>query len=370
MSRIDSTQRAGWRGTLLMGLAIVVALAVVVHPLRRYVVEPRRQALLGGHELPGRRLALASQFGFATVSGASVRLVPGRPALELGDLPMQAVTLILGGFRGPYVVWLWINVEEEKHRKVHFDLMDRYTKIAALQSDYPQMWTIHAWNMAYNISAQWQSLERKYQWIRRAVEFLHEGYRLNPHSADIMAQMGHIYSHKLGRSQEAAYFRRRVREDEGRSAFLIAYEWFDAARRADDQYGTLQHSLGKAATFSQACHSLTFYAQELTQGAYDAFAASVEARQAGRDAEARRAYDAGCRQLADAAGAWVWAQREWYDHTIRFEKEQAPTMLLNIYKRFHNEAAEAADQMESLRKDLTYDNLPEQLQQMHRPEIK
>ncbi|MBE3069126.1 MAG: hypothetical protein IMZ66_02710, partial [Planctomycetes bacterium] len=254
-----------WR-TALMAVAIVVAMAAVVHPLRRYVVEPRRQALLGNVEPSGRRLALASQFGFSTAAGVAVRLVPGSSSLELADLPAQAVTVILGGFRGPYVVWLWMKVEDEKHRKIHFDLLDRYTKIAALQSDYPDMWVFHVWNIVWNVPVQWQSIERKYQWIRRGIEFLGEGYRKNPHSAAIMAEMGRIYSEKVGRSQEAYYYRRRVREDEGRSAFLIAYEWYDRARKANDQYGTLgPRSLGKPVVYSQACHALSYYATELLQ---------------------------------------------------------------------------------------------------------
>lgn len=358
------------RRTALMALAIVVAMAVVVHPLRRYVVEPRRQALLGNVEPPGRRLALASQFGFSTAAGVAVRLVPGSSSLELADLPAQAVTVILGGFRGPYVIWLWMKAEDEKQRKIHFDLLDRYTKIAALQSDYPDMWVFHVWNIVWNVPVQWQSIERKYQWIRRGIEFLNEGYRKNPHSAAIMAEMGRIYSEKVGRSQEAYYYRRRVREDEGRSAFLIAYEWYDRARKANDQYGTLgPRSLGKPVIYSQACHALSYYATELLQETYDAFQKSVEARAAGREAEARAAADTGFAKLAQAEGAWNWARREWYDQAVRFEKEGTPGVLLEVYKRFYAEADVWAQQTAALRKDVTYENLPEVLTRMKRPEI-
>ena len=115
MNAGGSPTRAGRRTTLVGLLLVAAVLAGVVFPLRRYVVEPRRQRLLGEHETPGRRLALCSQYGFSTAAGASVRILPGRPTLELSDLPSKAVTLILGGFRGPYVVYLWIKVEEEKH---------------------------------------------------------------------------------------------------------------------------------------------------------------------------------------------------------------------------------------------------------------
>jgi hypothetical protein len=366
----DDMPREGLRRTVLYGLVLVALMAGVVYPLRRYVVEPRRQALLGYRESPGRRLALASQFGFDTAAGDPVRLVPGAPARDLADLPGEAVTLILGGFRAPYVVYLWMKVEDEKQQKVHFDLIDRYTKIAALQSDYPQMWVFHAWNMAWNVSVQWQSPERKYQWIRRAIDFLKEGYRKNPHSPEIMAEMGRIYSEKLGRSQEASFYRARVLEDEGRSTFLAAYEWYDRARRATDRYGSSGHSLSKPVLYSQACHALSYYAAEMTQQAYDALRKSLEARRAGREADARASFDRGRDRLAQAAGAWQWARREWYDHAVRFEREGASTLLLDIYKRFYDESDNAATQVESLRSELTYDNLPDVFAKMHRPEIK
>ena len=224
--------------TVLSWLVLVGILAGLVHPLRRHI-ESKRQDLLGRHESPGWRLAQAAQFGMATASGTSVRIVPGAPLLELADLPAQAVTLILGGFRGPYVVWLWVQAEQEKQANLHFDLIDRYTKIAALQSEYAEVWSDLGWNLAWNLSVQWHSLDRKYQWIRRAVEFLQEGNRKNPRNAEIMAALGRIYSEKLGRSEEASYYRPRVRQDDGRSTFLIAYEWYDRARKANDRYGTL-----------------------------------------------------------------------------------------------------------------------------------
>jgi len=369
MSASGSGTRPPRRGTVLLVLAIVVGLVAVVHPLRRWVVEPRRQALIGHRESPGRRLAQASQFGFATASGASIRLVPGRPLLKVSDLSAQAVTLILGGFRGPYVMWLWVKVEEDKHKKVHFDLIDRYTRIAMLQSDYPQVWTFLAWNLAWNLPVQWQSLERRYQWIRRAIEFLGEGFRKNPHSAHVASDMGRIYSEKLGRSQEAEYYRRRVREEFGRSVFLVAYEWYDLARQVNERHNSLGRGLGKSVMYRQACHNLSYYAKELTQEVYDAFAESVKARAGGRDADARKAYETGIRTLDEAIKAWKWAWRDWHDETLRFEKEEIMAMQLEIFRKFRADAEKTTRQLETLRNQLTYENLPETFQRMQRPEI-
>ncbi len=365
----DSRTRPGRRTTLVGLLVVAVVLAGVVFPLRRYVVEPRRQRLLGEHETPGRRLALCSQFGFSTAAGASVRILPGRPTLELSDLPSKAVTLILGGFRGPYVVYLWVRVEEEKHEKVHFDLIDRYTKIAALQSDYPEMWVFHGWNLAWNVSVQWQSMERKYQWIRRGAEFMREGHRQNPRSARILTELGRLYSEKLGKSQEAFYYRERVREEEGRSPFLIAYEWYDLARKVNDRYDSLGRGLSEPVVYSQACHNLSYYATALTQRAYDAFQQSMDAREDAREDEARQAFARGMGLLDRAVDAWAWARREWHDQAIRFEQEATVAGLIEVYRRFHDEADAAHKSLADLRERLTYETLPEIFPQMERPKI-
>ena len=352
--------------TLLYGLVLVLLAAFAVHPLRTYV-EAKRQALLGRNEAPGRRLALASQFGFDAAAGDPFRLVPGAPETNIEDLPGEAVTLILGGFRGPYVIWLWTKVEEEKQKKIHFDLLDRYSKIAALQSDYPEVWAFHYWNMLWNITVQWQSPERKYQWIRLGIRFLKEGYRRNPHSADIMLEMGRGYLLKVGHSQESAYYLKRVKEDEGRSAFLAAYEWFDRTRKAGDRYGTLHES--KVVSYSQACHALQYYAIETTQEAHDEFQASMDARKAGREDESRKRFEAAQKRLAEATGAWQWTCREWRAHISRFEKEGASPGLMTNYRRFLSAAEFSGKQLESLQSELTYENLPQIMQQIPRPTL-
>jgi hypothetical protein len=220
--------------------------------------------------------------------------------------------------------------------------------------------------MGWNVSVQWQSLDRKYEWIRRAIEFGTEGYRRNPRNAEIMAEIGRVYSDKLGRSQEAPYYRQRVKEDEGRSTFLVAYEWYDRARKANDRYQTLRHGLSKVVTYSQAPHSVTCYATELTLDGFALLGRSVDLQEAGRQEEARDAYRRGLALVAEAqppagsgkSGAWAWARREWEDHALRFEKEGVPASLITNYHRFFTEAGEASAALEAFQAALTYENLP------------
>ena len=348
--------RQGGR-TALYALALLILLAGVIHPLRHYVVEPRRQAVLGNREPAARRLALASQFGFTTTAGTRVRLVPGQSETELRDLPTQAVTLILGGFRGPYVIWLWMSVEEEKTKRRHFNLIDRYTKIAALQADYPSVWVFHIDNLVWNVPVQFQSPEIRYQWIRTGIEFGSEGYRLNPHDAQIMAEIGRVYSDKLGHAQEAAYYRKRVKEDEGRSTFLIAYEWYDRARRANERHETLLHGLTKAVVYSQAPHNLSYFAAETTLAGYDSLKECLDLRRT-RPEAARAALALGLKEVREAEPEWEWARREWRAQIVRFEDAGIAPTLIEAWRRFFNESDSAAKGLHALQAELTYDNLP------------
>ncbi len=362
------TMPGAGRRTLVYAIVLALLVACVVYPVRRYVVEPRRQLLLGNYDVPGRRLAMASEFGFDVAAGSSVRMVPGQALRDLSDVPTEAATVILGGFRGPYVVWLWMKAQDEKQKKVHFDLLDRYRQIAILQSEYPQVWTFLAWDIGWNESVQWQSPEQRYQWICRAAEFLKEGARRNPHSVEILGNMGWIYAEKLGHSQESAYYRKRVKEDEGQSTFLIAYEWYDRARKAGDRYGDLGHGFSRPVQYSQACHAVSYYATELTQDAYDDLAASVAARKAGRIEEADRKFRQGKQEMEEAKRAWEWAYTEWDDHIKRFAGEVTLGMG-DAYKKFLHEADEWTKSLGAALGEMTPENVSDVLAKIKRPEF-
>jgi hypothetical protein len=351
-------------------LILSLLMATVVYPIRRYVVEPQRESLLGRHQTPALRLALASEFGFDMASGCTIRMVPGEPLRNLGDLPTDTATVLIGGFRGPYVVWLWVKSQEERQSKGHLNLINRYRQIAALQSDYPVVWTFLTWDVGWNVSVQWQSQEQRYHWVRLAIEFLNEGARKNPHSVEILGQMGWIYAEKLGHSQEAPFFRKRIKEDEGRSTFLIAYEWYDRARKAGDRYGDLGHGFSRPVQYSQACHAVTYYATETTQDAYDTLAAAAEAHKAGRTDEAALKFAEGRKQMDEAVRAWVWAHQEWNDHITRFEKDEVSPDLGEAYQRFRREADQWTKVLQTALDGMTIENTSERLSKFERPEIK
>jgi hypothetical protein len=141
-------------------------------------------------------------------------------------------------------------------------------------------------------------------------------------------------------------------------------------RKANDRYATLGHGLSKTVAYSQACHSLSYYAEELTQDAYDALKAGLDDREARREADARGKFQEGSQKLSDAVAAWAWARREWRDHALRFEKEGVSPVMISIYTKFYDEADARFRELEAVRTGLTYENLPDRFKNLRRPEIK
>lgn len=350
----------GQVGIVLL-LAAVMALAV--WPMHSKVLEPRRQRLLGNMLAPPDQLASASQYAFSVASGEHVGLVPGAPPLSMSDLPMNTLSLVLGGFRGPLVMYMWGQGESEKRQKIHFNIIDNHMKIALLLADYPRVWVYLCWDIGWNIGAQWNTQEMKYKWIRHAIDFLKVGARKHPNSVIILSQMGDIYNYKLGHSFESKNYRRWIERDEGRSVFLLAYEWYDKARKVSRQFGTKHTQFSTPVLNSHACHAVSDYARELTQKMYDAFLESDALATAGKKADAQKRFDEGREVLAKAVRAWDWAGREWDEQVTKYYSPVLP------HQKFLDEARQNHRKLAQFLKDVTPDNATELLKKIDRPKL-
>jgi hypothetical protein len=88
----------------------------------------------------------------------------------LSRMNSYALTLLLGGLRGPLVMFLWPSAEDQKSER---DLEDFDTKIEwirLLQAEFDSVHLFQIWNKAYNISAQMASLRNKYHVILDAFD--------------------------------------------------------------------------------------------------------------------------------------------------------------------------------------------------------
>jgi hypothetical protein len=137
----------------------------------------------------------------------------GASRTSLGSMNSYALALLLGGLRGPLVMWLWSTSESQKADK---DLEDFDTKVEWIRLLQPEFDTVHIfqiWNKAYNISVQMASLHNKYITILDAIEYGQSILRTNPNNININVSIAQVYSDKLGGSAEKDYYRQHVRHE-------------------------------------------------------------------------------------------------------------------------------------------------------------
>jgi hypothetical protein len=148
---------------------------------------------------------------------------------------------LLGGFRGMAVNILWTRAIDLQ--KVHdWDRMkSTIDMITKLQPHFLAVWTYQSWNLAYNVSVEWDAPEDKYDWIKKGIQFVQEGVKKNRRSPDLVWDTAWYYHHKLGFSDEAVIIRRLYHDDkddefksneEGivrNDNFQLAHDWFKRA---------------------------------------------------------------------------------------------------------------------------------------------
>jgi hypothetical protein len=122
--------------------------------------------------------------------------------------------LLLGGLRGPLVMFLWSSSENQKNER---DLEDFDTKVEMIRLLQPEFDSVHiyqAWNKGYNVSAQIASLPNKYAVILDAVRYLEKVDQSRPNNLNILLALNGCTSTSSGTAvQDSVYYRRQVRAD-------------------------------------------------------------------------------------------------------------------------------------------------------------
>jgi hypothetical protein len=121
---------------------------------------------------------------------------------------------LLGGARGVAANVLWTRAIDLQ--KMHeWDKLDQTVEmITKLQPHFLAIWTFQSWNLAYNVSVEWDDPADKYEWIKRGILFARQGVENNKRSPDLLWDTAWTYYHKLGFSDEAIILRKVLREDD------------------------------------------------------------------------------------------------------------------------------------------------------------
>lgn len=132
---------------------------------------------------------------------------------KLSQLNSFALTLLLGGLRGPLVMFLWPSAETQKQEKNLDDFDTKIELIRLLQAEFDTVHIFQIWNKAYNISVQMANLGNKYRTILSALDYAHQTDAERPNDINILAAIGQVYFDKLANSTEKVYYRQRVRDE-------------------------------------------------------------------------------------------------------------------------------------------------------------
>lgn len=182
------------------------------HPPRK----PRGRAgiavvLLAGLLVSGLLRGMALDFQATNIGARGL----GSSRGTLANMNSYALALLLGGLRGPLVMFLWTTSENQKTDR---DLEDLDTKIEWIRMLQPEFDTVHLfqmWNKAYNLSVMMASPANKYTVIMEAIGYGMKVDEERPGDLNILQAIGSIYEGKLSAKNlpEAPFYIRQFREE-------------------------------------------------------------------------------------------------------------------------------------------------------------
>ena len=127
--------------------------------------------------------------------------------------PVLAFTTVaLGGFRGLISNALWIRMNKLQEEDKFFEMMQLGDWITKLEPTFVQVWTVQAWNMAYNISVKFKDAADRWRWVRAGIGLLRDdGLRFHPNEMLLYRELGWFFQHKMGQNLDDAnvYYKTR-----------------------------------------------------------------------------------------------------------------------------------------------------------------
>lgn len=237
MSRMNMRQRK-----LSYGAGILLLLAPIV-----YLGFPSQQSGDGD----------SSTLGLLSQKRRQYEL--GEATLGNVDPSSSAVNLVLLGLRGPAATWLHVKAIEYQERKEWAKLRSTVDSIILLQPHYVQIWKFQGWNLAYNVSREWDKVDDRFYWVKEGIKFLQEGTRRNQTVPILFHDVGDFIQSKMGISDEKKFFREFFEKDpdarfatapdvpgpdpavnpRGLDSYLVSHEWFVDANQKDDEDGVI-----------------------------------------------------------------------------------------------------------------------------------
>ncbi len=176
--------------------------------------------------------------------------------LDNPDIPptIALTTQVVGPLRGLISNGLWWRAVRLQDEGNYFEAIQLADWISSLQPKLTRVWTYQSWNMAYNISAEIEDREGKWQWILQGISLLRDkGLRYNPRDFVISTEIGQTIMQKVGNDPgNSRYFQLQWAKIMSRYLQAGDHEELEAIVEAPDQEDKLRAAAGVAALLEQA----------------------------------------------------------------------------------------------------------------------
>ena len=111
----------------------------------------------------------------------------------LSRMNSYALALLLGGLRGPLVMFLWPSSEGQKSEKNLEDFDTKVEWIRLLQAEFDTVHIFQIWNKAYNISVLMANPANKYATILDALDYAHQVDAERPNHINMLSAIAGIF---------------------------------------------------------------------------------------------------------------------------------------------------------------------------------
>jgi hypothetical protein len=128
---------------------------------------------------------------------------------NLGELDPTSESMRLGtlGMKGIAATILWIRADYYKEEKYFDRFSATLNQISKLQPHFISVWQHQAHNLSYNVAPEFEDYRQRYEWIKKGVDYLIRGTKVNDRKPILQYDLGHYLGNKLGKADEHVYYR-------------------------------------------------------------------------------------------------------------------------------------------------------------------
>ena len=147
---------------------------------------------------------------------AELREQYGLSQASLGEIDPASETIKLAtlGMRGIAADILWVQANHYKKVEDWTNLSATLEQITKLQPNFISVWSYQGWNLAYNVSVEFDDYRDRYYWVIRGIKFLKEGMNYNSGEPRLLWDVGWTIGNKIGRADERFQYRKMFKEDD------------------------------------------------------------------------------------------------------------------------------------------------------------